>query len=124
MNVLCNYKYLQNILRVGGDRQFRIIKEAPCANVKIEKHLAEKGQSDNTSGQISLLSLAVHLTRQLTPALYGFQHPVIYWVIQHLPVCLVLIKCIALYSEMSQLICLLQALTLFQSSEKDFMSPR
>lgn len=58
------------------------------------------------------------------PTLYGFQHPLIYWVIQHLPVCLVLIKCIALYSEMSQLICLLQALTLFQSSEKRFYEPQ
>lgn len=76
------------------------------------------GQSDNTNGQSYLLSLAVRLTRQLIPTMYGFQHPVIYWVIQHLPVCLVLIKCIALYSEMSQLICLLQALTLFQSLEK------
>lgn len=64
---------------------------------------------------------AVHLPGQLPPPLYGLQEPVIYWVIQHLPVCLVLIKCIALYSEMSQLICLLQALTLFQSSEKKIL---
>lgn len=51
-------------------------------------------------------------------------HPLIYWVILTSPVCLGLIKCTALYSEMSQLICLLQELTLFQSSEKGFMSPR
>lgn len=35
-----------------------------CQN---RKNIAERGQSDNTNVQISVLSLAVHLTRQLIP---------------------------------------------------------